>query len=257
MRAALRSFAAASMVRPRSRGGLPHPPIGRALRRLLHPGQASGKTLRGGIGATLAAAALAATVSFVVIVPPTARAAAPDIATDGAPLAVMGLSPSMTARQVLAVLRPQALELSQSIRLCAAAPAAGCTALVRARMPDGWLTIRFADAPTANGPAADASVAWQIRLTISSGNLGPREMRAATTAHYGAPIAPDAQFWCPGIAPGTPCPPDRPRLQLIERPNGTSVLILSDPALRDRPARTPATMRSAGARVRPAAAPAG
>ena len=124
-------------------------------------------------------------------------------------------------------------------------------------MPDGWLTIQFADVLAADGAATDAAVAWQIRLTISAGNLGPREMRAATTAHYGAPTMPGAQLWCSGIAPGTPCPPNRPRLQLIDRPNGTSVLILSNPGLRDRLDRAPAAMRSAGARVRPAAAPAG
>ena len=257
MRAALRSFAAASMVRPRLRGGLLHPPIGRALRYLLHPGQAPGETPRDGIGAALAVAALVATAGFAAIAPPAARAAAPDIATAAAPVAVMGLSPSMTARQVLAVLRPQALELHQTTRPCAAAPTARCTALIRARMPDGSLTIQFADALAADGAATDAPVAWQIRLTISAGNLGPREMRAATTAHYGAPTTPGAQLWCPGIAPGTPCPPNRPRLRLIDRPNGTSVLILSNPGLRDRLDRASAAMRSAGARVRPAAAPAG
>ncbi|MBW4092282.1 MAG: hypothetical protein HIU82_14410 [Proteobacteria bacterium] len=260
---------------------------------------APGALLRARPGKALAAAVLGAAASLVLL-PPFARAAEPDFAADAAPVAVMGLSPAMSARQVLAVLRPQALELRRSTRPCAAAPTARCTALIRARTPDGWLTIRFADAAAIDGPisrdsapgdsmttdsistdrastdrgsasagppgadrapaseaaAGDPAIAWQIRLTISgAGTTDPDHVRAAAAAHYGQPTVPAANLWCPGVAPGAPCPPDRPRLRLIARPTGASVLILSDPGLRDRLAR-PDAMRSAGVRTR-AAAPAG
>jgi hypothetical protein len=255
---------------------------------------APGSLLRARLGAALAAAVLGAVA--LALRPSFAYAAEPDFAADAAPVAVMGLSPAMSARQVLAVLRPQALELRRSTRPCAAAPTARCTALIRARTPDGWLTIRFADAAAFHGPishdsapgdpistdrgttdrgsasagtsgadrapapgvaaAGDPAIAWQIRLTISgAGTMDPDHVRAAAAAHYGQPTAPAANLWCPGVAPGAPCPADRPRLRLIARPTGASVLILSDPGLRDRLAR-PDAMRSAGVRTR-AAAPAG
>lgn len=254
MPAPLHSLAAASAC---CRGpGHPAPAraVVSALLRLLRPGTAPWEPSWGALGAAIAAGALAAAALAAI---PVFAAPARAQAIEGAPIAVMGLSLSMTARQVIAALRPQALELRARSHACPTAPAVRCTDFVRARMPDGWLTIRFADSPP--GAAAGRSLAWRIRLTIiGAGNMDPRQVRAAAAAHYGPPTQPDRQLWCPGVTPGSACPPNQPRLRLIRRPNGASVLSLSDPGLRNRLARdSAASMPSAGARAARAVPPAG
>ena len=200
-----------------------------------------GATPPGTLWTAIAAALLAAAVLALPTAPASAAPSEP--AQVGAPVAIMGLSLAMTAPQVMNVLRPQVLRLSRHTHPCPAAPAARCTDLILAHTPDGALMIRFAD--TQPGDPSGPALAWRIRLTIRGAGLT-------------APARPARQLWCLGVAPGAPCPPGRPRLRLIRRPDGTSILSLSDPGLRDRLARaSAAAMRSAGARPPHAPPPAG
>ena len=156
MRAAItHSAAAPAHVRRPGGAGSARPVPPRARR----PGAAPSGPLRAAIAAALLAAAAAALAAPAG----TAAAAPPDPATTGAPVAVMGLSLSMTAHQVAAVLHRQALRLHIQSDTCAAAPAKACTDLIRARTPDGWLSVRLAEDPA---HAAGTTLAWRIRLTI-------------------------------------------------------------------------------------------
>jgi hypothetical protein len=236
MRAALPSFPVTISRRDRrmrSAGAL-----GVALLRLFCPGTAPWEppwaTIGAGIAAALAAAMAAAIAATPACAapppPPPASVSAAGGAIQAAPIAVMGLSLAMTAHQVLAVLRPQALALQTRAHPCAGAPAARCIDLVRARMPDGSLEVRFVEAPP-GGPGR--SLAWRVRLTIAA-HGDPQGIQAAAAADYGPPTEPAHQLWCPGVTRGTVCPADQPRLRLAHGPNGASVLSLSDPGLRAR-----------------------
>lgn len=146
----------------------------------------------------------------------------------GAPVAVMGLRLGMTPADALAALRPQARRIDRTTGRCGAAR---CVAALRARVPDGWLEIRFAPAGTSSPTAREA--AWRIRLTIrGAGAADPRQVRAATEAQFGPPAQPSGLLWCPGAAPGSRCPPQGPRLRLTRGTHGARILSLSDPALR-------------------------
>ena len=213
--------------------------------RLFRPGVAPWEPPWAAIGAAMAAALGAALGASVA----PALAASPP--RDSAPIAVMGLSLAMTPTQVLAVLRPQARGLRVATHACPGTPAARCIGRIRTRTPDGWLSVRFAD-PAAGDSGAGR--AWRIRLVIAGAGAGagaadPRVMRAAAAAHYGPPTEPDRSLWCPGRPAGSVCPPDRPRLHLVRRADGSSVLSLSDPGLRARRRRAAAPsaiMQSAG-----------
>jgi len=165
-------------------------------------------------------------------------AAAPDARAGGAaaPIALMGLRLGMTPADVLAVLAPQAARVVRRTRPCGGRTGR-CLATLRARTPDGWVEVGFAPTDASAGNArrpAAREMAWRIRLMIGgAGSADPRQVRAATVAHFGPPSGPSRMVWCPG---GAPCPPRGPRLRLIRSAHGTSILSLSDPALRDPPA---------------------
>ncbi len=151
--------------------------------------------------------------------------------------AIMGVRLYMTAAQAAAVLRVQAPAIGRTTHACAAAPAARCTGLLRARVPDGVLTVRFLDNPP--GPAAASETAWRITLQLDPRQAAdPRALRAGAEAHYGAPSSRRPLLWCAAPAPtGGGCAADRPRLRLTDATNAPSVLRLSDPGLAARNAR--------------------
>jgi hypothetical protein len=222
------------------------------------------------IGPMLASLVLGSLMTGVAV--PDALAGPPGLASARAPVALMGLSLGMTARQVVALLRTQdrpgghpgahgpadrwrPVRLALHSHRCRAVPAASCPDLLRAETPDSRLLVRFAESPP--GPAGGRALAWQISLTIDAatgaGTVPPP--RGAAAAH-GAP--PARQLWCPGVAPGAPCPAEWPRLSMTRGEDGRTVLILTDPGLRDRLARRPGVVTpSAAAWWRRAAPPAG
>ena len=165
-------------------------------------------------------------------------AAAPNARAGGAaaPIALMGLRLGMTPADVLAVLAPQAARVVRRTRPCGGRTGR-CLATLRARTPDGWVEVGFAPTDSSSGNAhrpAARETAWRIRLMIGgAGSADPRQVRAATVAHFGPPSGPSRMVWCPG---GAPCPPHGPRLRLTQGAHGTSILSLSDPALRESPA---------------------
>jgi len=186
--------------------------------------------------------------------PPGAAGAGVD-RTGPARFAVMGVRLYMSAAQVTAVLRAQSPALERATHACAAAPAARCTNLLRARMPDGVLTVRFLDNPP--GLAKGRETAWRITLRLDPRrDADPRSLRAGAEAHYGPPSSSRPLLWCAAPAPiGGGCAADRPRLRLTEAANAPGVLRLSDPGLAARNARQGATARRIS--PLPAAAPGG
>ena len=171
-----------------------------------------------------------------------------------AQFAVMGVRLYMTAAQAEAVLRAQSSAVERATHACRAAPAAPCTRLLRARMPDGVLTVRFLDSPP--GLAAGRDIAWRITLRLDPRHgVNTRALRAGAEAHYGPPSTHRPLLWCDGPAPGGGCAADRPRLRLTDSPNGPAVLRLSDPGLAARGAQQDAIARRVS--PRPTAAPGG
>lgn len=160
-------------------------------------------------------------------------------ASPGGPgrFAVMGVRLYMTAAQAEAVLRMQVPALERATHACAAAPAARCTGLLRARVPDGVLTVRFLDNPP--GPAAGSETAWRITLRLDPRQgADPRALRAGAQAHYGPPSSRRPLLWCTAPAPtGGGCAADRPRLRLTGAVSAPGILRLSDPGLAARNAR--------------------
>ena len=168
---------------------------------------------------------------------PPARAAAWAGSSGPGRFAVMGVRLYMTAAQATAVLRRQAPALERTTHACAAAPAARCTGLLRARVPDGVLTVRFLDNPA--GLAAAREAAWRITLRLDPRQgTDPRTLLAGAEAHYGSPSSRRPLLWCTDPAPtGGSCAANRPRLRLTEATNAPSILRLSDPGLAARHAR--------------------
>jgi hypothetical protein len=147
-----------------------------------------------------------------VVLPPPARAGG---------IAVMGLSPGMTAAQVLAVLRPQAPTVARRLGACPGRAGGRCLRAVSARVPDGRILVSFAGRPAR---------AWRIRL-LADDSADRDHLRAAAVASFGPPAHPGALVWC-AQRPGGGCGPSGPRLRLRTAPGGGSILSLSDPSLR-------------------------
>lgn len=64
--------------------------------------------------------------------------------------AIMGLRLHMSAQEVLEVLYAQGIRedgVREHVHPCALHAAAACTGSITARLPDGPITVRFADAP--------------------------------------------------------------------------------------------------------------
>ena len=188
------------------------------------------------------------------LAPPGAAWAGADPGGPGR-FAVMGVRLYMTAAQAEAVLRVQAPALERATHACAAAPSARCTDLLRARMPDGVLTVRFVDNPP--GRTAGSESAWRITLRLDPREgADPSALRAGAEAHYGPPSSRRPLLWCAAPAPaGGGCAAGGPRLRLTDATNAPGVLRLSDPGLAARNARP----RAIAGRISPlpAAAPGG
>ena len=163
------------------------------------PGLASGF----GGSATRTAALAGALLTGCGFALPGAAWAAGDRAGP-AQFAVMGVRLYMTATQAEAVLRAQSSAVERATHACSAAPAAPCTSLLRARMPDGVLTVRFRDSPP--GFAAGQEIAWRITLRLDPRHgVDSRALRAGAEAHYGPPSTRRPLLWCDGPAPGGGC----------------------------------------------------
>jgi hypothetical protein len=180
--------------------------------------------------ALVATATLAATVGMFS--PRPAAAAEP------AHFAVMGVRLYMSAQEVLAALYAQGVRedgISEHVHPCALHAAAACTDSITARLVDGPITVRFADAPPGFNEGREAAFSIVYRLTRAPANAA--DMRDVAEERFG-PLSDAADgAWCaPGArtTAGAPaCPEDRPRMSYRNGHSGGE-LALTDLGLKAR-----------------------
>lgn len=141
-------------------------------------------------------------------------AAVPDAAPAAEPahFAIMGVRLSMSAQEVLTVLYAQGLRdnaISESVHPCAMHAAVACTGSLTAQLPDGPITIRFADTPPGYGDAREAafSITYRLGDGVGQGQL----VRAVAEERFGRFSGPADATWCAPDQKGA-CPIGQPRM---------------------------------------------
>jgi hypothetical protein len=153
-------------------------------------------------------------------------AAAPRLAPAAEPahFAIMGVHLYQSAQEVLTVLYAQGVRedaVSEHVHPCALHAAAACTDSIVARLPDGPITIRFADAPAGFNAGREAAFSITYRLL-----RGPRDaaaVRSVAEERFGR-LSDGA--WC---APTTAaCSEDLPRMAFRQAADEANELTLTD-----------------------------
>lgn len=182
---------------------------------------------------TVLAVLMAAVAATAGVVSPR-----PATAAEPAHFAVMGVRLYMSAQEVLAALYAQGVResgISEHVHPCALHAAAACTDSITARLADGPITIRFADAPPGFNDGREAAFSIVYRLAHATANA--TDMRDVAEERFGRLSDAADGAWCaPGAstAAGAPaCPEDRPRMSYRSGHSG-SELALTDFGLQAR-----------------------
>ena len=184
----------------------------------------------------------AAAMAIGAIVPNAAPAAEP------AHFAIMGVRLAMSAQEVLSVLYAQGVRdnaISESVHPCAMHAAVACTGSLTARLPDGPITIRFADTPPGYGDAREA--AFSITYRSDEGAGQGQLVRAVAEERFGRFSDPADATWCATDQKGA-CPIGQPRMAFHALAQGGGEMTLTALGL---PLRLAAEMPDHG-RERPA-----
>jgi hypothetical protein len=154
--------------------------------------------------------------------------------SEPAHFAVMGVRLYMSAQEVLAALYAQGVRedgVTEQVHPCALHVAVACTGTITARLPDGPITIRFADAPP--GFNAGREAAFSIAYRLNGGPSGADQVRGVAEERFG-PLSDAADgAWC-ATATAKTCPPDLPRMIFRRTGAGVGELALTDLGLPSR-----------------------
>lgn len=179
----------------------------------------------------------AAAMVIGAIVPNVAPAAEP------AHFAIMGVRVSMSSQEVLAVLYAQGVRdsaISESVHPCAMHAAVACTGSMTALLPDGSITIRFADTPPGYGDAREAAFSITYRSNDGAGQA--QLVRAVAEERFGRFSDPADATWCAPDQRGV-CPAGQPRMTFHAFGQGGGEMALTDLGL---PLRLAAEMPDQG-----------
>lgn len=167
----------------------------------------------------------AAAMAIGAAVPNAAPAAEP------AHFAIMGVRLTMSAQEVLSVLYAQGVRdsaISESVHPCAMHAAVACTGNLTAQLPDGPITIRFADTPPGYGDAREA--AFSITYRPDDGADQGQLVRAVAEERFGRFSDPADATWCAADQKGA-CPIGQPRMTFHALGQGGGEMTLTDPGL--------------------------
>lgn len=159
--------------------------------------------MRNGKAPSGKAVILAMVMAAVAVVSPR-----PAPAAEPAHFAVMGVRLYMSAQEVLAALYAQGVRedgVHEHIHPCALHAAAACTDSITARLPDGPITVRFADAPPGFNEGREAAFSVVYRLTRGPPTCATWP-RSGSARFRTRPTALGARrrrwrAWQPGLAP--------------------------------------------------------
>lgn len=162
----------------------------------------------------------------------------PALAAEPAHFAVMGVRLYMSAQEVLAALYAQGVRedgVREHVHPCALHAAAACTDSITARLPDGPIMVRFADAPPGFNEGREA--AFSVVYQLTRGPSEATDVRNVAEERFG-PLSDAADgAWCaPGAttaAGAAACPEDRPRMSYRHGAHGGE-LALTDLGLEAR-----------------------
>ncbi len=162
-----------------------------------------------------------------------AAAGRPAPAAEPAHFAVMGVRLYQSAQEVLTSLYAQGVRedaVTEHVHPCALHAAAACTDSITARLPDGPLTVRFADAPPGFNDGREA--AFSITYRLLKGPKDAEAVRSVAEERFGRLSDSADGAWCAPTAAA--CPEDSPRMAFRHDVAGADELTLTDLGLPGR-----------------------